>query len=470
MRVFRHNLVPGALPGIVIDIVLCYVALLLAASSLTNRYATIHSVNVPELPLILIGATIFSLVMALMYAIVGLYRPAPISAVSAAGRTVFALLVGAYLTSLSLRTVADRGYIEQLLPAAITYLVVGLVFVRAGMVVMRRVASLPRVLIVGTGPEALALAQDLKSARRNGRDVVGLYPAAVDGAAAAADGADLAELRVFGRNQSITELVSRYDVQEIIVAAREQRGGGVPMDELLACRISGIPVLDLAAYTESARCEVPIDSLKGSWLVYGHGFVQGQARQALKRAFDIVSSALLLALLSPLMLLTAIAIKLDSPGPVLYRQERVGLRGRSFMCTKFRSMRVDAEGDGVARWASRNDPRATRIGALLRKSRIDELPQLWSVLSGEMSLVGPRPERPAFVEELKRQIPFYEIRHTVKPGITGWAQVRYHYGESMDDAKRKHQFDLYYVKNNSLVLDLLVLVETVSVIAFREGQ
>jgi lipopolysaccharide/colanic/teichoic acid biosynthesis glycosyltransferase len=140
------------------------------------------------------------------------------------------------------------------------------------------------------------------------------------------------------------------------------------------------------------------------------------------------------------------------------------------MCTKFRSMRVDAEQDGVARWASKNDPRITRIGNFLRKSRIDELPQLWSVFTGEMSLVGPRPERPAFVEELKQQIPFYEIRHTVKPGITGWAQVRFQYGSSMEDAKRKHQFDLYYVKNNSLVLDLLVILETVSVIAFREGQ
>lgn len=467
MRIFRHTLLPGAAPGIVIDLFLCFAALLLAASSLTHRYATIHTVNVPEMPLILIGATIFSLVMALMYAIVGLYRPAPISIYSAAGRTVFALAVGGYLTSLSLRTVADRGYIEQLLPAAIAYLVIGLMFVRGGMVVMRRVAALPRVLIVGTGPEALALAQDLKTTRRNGRDVVGLYPAAID-----ADQPTSTEggLRLFARDQSITDLVSRYDVQEIIVAVREQRGGGVPMDDLLACRIRGIPVMDLAAYTESARSEVPIDSLKGSWLVYGHGFVQGQARQALKRAFDIFSSALLLVLLSPVMLLAALAIKLDSRGPVLYRQERVGLRGRSFMCTKFRSMRVDAEGDGVARWASKDDPRVTRVGAFLRKSRIDELPQLWSVFTGEMSLVGPRPERPAFVEELKEQIPFYEIRHTVKPGITGWAQVRYHYGASMDDAKRKHQFDLYYVKNNSLALDLLVLVETVSVIVFREGQ
>jgi sugar transferase (PEP-CTERM system associated) len=234
--------------------------------------------------------------------------------------------------------------------------------------------------------------------------------------------------------------------------------------------VRGIPVLDLAGYTEQTRHEVPIDSLKSSWLVYGHGFVQGPVRRAVKRAFDIVSSTLLLVLASPVMLVTAILIALESPGPVLYRQLRVGLGGRTFHCTKFRSMRSDAEKDGVARWATKNDPRITRVGAFIRKMRIDELPQLWSVLKGEMSLVGPRPERPAFVEDLKKQIPFYEIRHTVKPGITGWAQVRFQYGESMEDAKRKHQFDLYYVKNNSILLDLLVLIETVSVIAFREGQ
>jgi exopolysaccharide biosynthesis polyprenyl glycosylphosphotransferase len=198
--------------------------------------------------------------------------------------------------------------------------------------------------------------------------------------------------------------------------------------------------------------------------------VQGDGRRAVKRVFDIFSSTVLLILCLPVMLLAAIAIKLESRGPVFYRQERVGLGGRSFMCIKFRSMRADAERDGVARWASKNDPRVTAVGSFLRKSRIDELPQLWSVLTGEMSLVGPRPERPSFVEQLKQNIPFYEIRHTVKPGITGWAQVRYHYGASLDDARRKHQFDLYYVKNNSLFLDLIVLIETVSVIVFREGQ
>jgi lipopolysaccharide/colanic/teichoic acid biosynthesis glycosyltransferase len=169
------------------------------------------------------------------------------------------------------------------------------------------------------------------------------------------------------------------------------------------------------------------------------------------------------------MLITAIAIRLESRGPVIYRQERVGLGGRTFVCAKFRSMRTDAEKDGVARWAQKNDSRVTRVGAFIRKMRIDELPQLLNVLNGEMSLVGPRPERPSFVDQLREQIPFYDIRHSVKPGVTGWAQVRFNYGASVEDARRKHQFDLYYVKNNSLFLDLLVLVETVSVVLFREG-
>jgi sugar transferase (PEP-CTERM system associated) len=466
MRIFRHSLSPGVASSVAMDLFLCFAAMLLASSSLTTRYATIRGA-VPELPLVLVGASVFAVVMALMYAIVGLYRPTPIPLVATVGRTLFSFVVGGYVTSLSLRTVADRGYVEQLLPAAIMYLAVGLVFVHGGMYLMRRVATHPRVLIIGAGSEAVALASDLRNARRHARNVVGLYPT-IDGQGQV--DLDKDAPKVFSRHESIIDLVSKYKVQEIIVAEREQRGGRVPMDELLACRIRGIPVLDLAGHSEKTRCEVPIDSLKGSWLVYGHGFVQGDGRRAIKRIFDILSSTVLLIVCLPVMVLAAIAIKLESRGPVFYRQERVGLGGRSFMCTKFRSMRADAERDGVARWASKNDPRVTAVGSFLRKSRIDELPQLWSVLTGEMSLVGPRPERPAFVEQLKRDIPFYEIRHTVKPGITGWAQVRYHYGASLDDARRKHQFDLYYVKNNSLFLDLIVLIETVSVIVFREGQ
>jgi sugar transferase (PEP-CTERM system associated) len=243
----------------------------------------------------------------------------------------------------------------------------------------------------------------------------------------------------------------------------------MPMEQLVLCRSRGIRVMDLAGFYEQTKAEVPIDSLKASWLVYGQGFVQGTARRAAKRLFDIVTSAALLVLTAPVLLITALAIKLDSPGPVFYRQERVGLGGRSFWCIKLRSMRTDAEKDGVARWAQKNDSRITRVGAFIRKTRIDELPQLISVLRGEMSMVGPRPERPSFVEELRQVIPYYDLRHSIKPGLTGWAQVRYSYGASLEDARRKHQFDLYYVKNNSIWLDIIVLIETVTVVLFREG-
>jgi FlaA1/EpsC-like NDP-sugar epimerase len=237
MRVFRHSLLPGALPGMIIDLFLCFAALLLAASTLTTRYATIPRA-VPELPLILIGATIFALVMATMYAVVGLYRPVPISTGSVVGRTIFALAVGGYVTSLSLRSVADRGYIEQLLPAAIAYLVVGLVFVRAGIYLMRRVATLPRVLIIGTGSDALTLAADMGGLRNSARDVVGLYPSSVDTESSSANEAGL---RVFSRDESITDLVSRHDVHEIVVAVREQRGA-IQLRRVLACTRSLIPL------------------------------------------------------------------------------------------------------------------------------------------------------------------------------------------------------------------------------------
>ncbi len=449
-----------------VDLIMCFVAVLLAASTLTTRYAEAHHF-IAETPLIVFGAAFFAFVMALMYAFLGLYRPTPIRALASAYRTAAALAVGSYVTCVALRAVADRGYVEQLMSAAAAYLCVGLVTTHVALSIMRKASPLSRVLIVGTGPEAHTIARDLKAPGRTARNVVGLFPTSID---ADADVAAPAGPYVFPRNVSITDLVKWYDIQEVIVAVREQRGGGVPMDQLLACRVRGIPVLDLAGFCERTRAEVPIDSLKGSWLVYGHGFVQGPLRTASKRLFDIVSSFLLLAFLSPVIVCAAIAVALDSRGPIIYRQPRVGLGGRTFQCLKFRSMRTDAERDGVARWAVKNDPRVTRVGAFLRKTRIDELPQLMSVLKGEMSLVGPRPERPDFVEKLQEAIPFYDIRHTVKPGVTGWAQVRYHYGATMEDARRKHQFDLYYVKNNSIVLDILVLIETVSVVLFREGQ
>ena len=464
VRVFGHHLPLGGCIEFLADLLLCIAAVLLASVSLAGGAQAAHGPgSVPEA---LGYAAGFAGIMSLMYAFVGLYRPIPVRLPVRWLRTVFALALGGYLTYMMMRLVADRAYLEQLVWASVVYVLVLVVPGRTAVRALTRVSYTRRVLIVGADDEALAVAQDLGEPGRGRYHLGGFCATSEEDEARGA----IADAPVFPRSASIGALVDGQRVDEIVVAAREQRGGSVPMDELLACRIRGVRVFDLAAYYERARAEVPLESLKASFLIYGQGFVQGPVRRTVKRTFDIVSSSVLLLLGAPVVLLTALAVKLDSRGPVLYRQERVGLGGRPFTCLKFRSMQVDAESDGVARWAIKDDPRTTRVGAFIRKMRIDELPQLVNVLRGEMSLVGPRPERPGFVADLERQIPFYALRHSVKPGVTGWAQVRYTYGASVEDARKKHQLDLYYVKNNSLFLDLLVLIETVSVVLFREGQ
>ena len=466
MKVFEHYVPMSTLLELLADSVLCFVAVLVAVTLLPAGHANSAA---PALSQVLLPAAVFAGLMSLLFSFVGLYRRGAITVSLGAlfGRSLVALGMGSCIAFLALRADGGADYALPLAGYALPIMAFGVMAVRSVVHLARRASvGARRVLIVGTGEEAQGVANDLGATGSARRTIVGFYPTAVDTTPA---GSQALAAPVFPEGLSIDEVVRKYRVDEVIVAVREQRGGGVPMDQLLACRIRGIPVLDLAGFFERAKGEVPTDSLKASWLVYGHGFVQGGLRTLVKRVFDLISSSLLLLIASPVMLLTALVIKLESPGPIIYRQERVGLGGRSFLCLKFRSMRTDAEKDGVARWATKNDSRVTRVGAFIRKMRIDELPQLVSVLKGEMSLVGPRPERPSFVAQLQQQIPFYDIRHSVKPGVTGWAQVRYSYGASVEDARRKHQFDLYYVKNNSLFLDLLVLVETVSVVLFREG-
>src|SRR3954447_844372 len=254
---------------------------------------------------------------------------------------------------------------------------------------------------------------------------------------------------------------------EIVVAPNES--APLPVAELLRCRAAGIRVSSYMDFIERQTKTVDPDALQPSWLIFSDGFRDSALAKLSKRCFDIVFSLALLLFTLPLMLLTAAVIVLDSKGPIFYKQERVGLNGRPFLVIKFRSMRTDAEKDGAPQWAAPRDARVTRVGALIRKLRIDELPQLLNVLRGEMSLVGPRPERPCFVEEFTRQIPFYAERHCVKPGITGWAQVNYPYGASLEDARNKLAYDLYYVKNRGLFLDLIVVFQTVRVILFADG-
>ncbi len=254
--------------------------------------------------------------------------------------------------------------------------------------------------------------------------------------------------------------------REVVVATDERRG--MPILQLLHCKIAGINVVDYLTFWEREERKVDLDSLQPSWLIFSDGFRQGMLIDAMKRAFDLIVAALLLLFVLPVMLVAAIAIFLEDGAPVLYRQERVGRDGRLITLLKFRSMRRDAEG-ARPQWATSADPRITRVGMVLRQFRVDELPQLVNVLKGDMSFVGPRPERLFFVDELAKTIPFYRERHSVKPGITGWAQVNYPYGASLEDSRQKLAYDLYYVKNRTLFLDFLILVQTVRVVLFHEG-
>ncbi|MES2048805.1 MAG: TIGR03013 family XrtA/PEP-CTERM system glycosyltransferase [Pseudomonadota bacterium] len=270
-------------------------------------------------------------------------------------------------------------------------------------------------------------------------------------------------------DQSIASLAAKHDADEIVVAVQNRRGGQFPIQDLLNCKLRGMRVIDAAAFIEREACQLRVESLQPGWLVFGDGFNQNFMRRFIKKLFDMSVSVILAIVTLPIMLVTTILIFLEDRGPIFYQQERVGKNGRTYMVLKFRSMGINAEKPGTPQWASANDPRTTRIGKIIRKLRIDELPQIINVLRGEMSFVGPRPERPFFVDQLCKDIPFYNMRHSVKPGITGMAQVRYSYGASVEDSKQKLQYDLYYVKNNSLFLDILILLETVQVVLLGKG-
>jgi sugar transferase (PEP-CTERM system associated) len=265
----------------------------------------------------------------------------------------------------------------------------------------------------------------------------------------------------------LLQIAQALRVDEIIVAVDDKRG--LAVWDLLECRLNGIDVIEYLNFWEREFAQIDVSNVGPGTLAFTSGFQLNRRRRALKRAADFTVSLAFLAAVLPLTLLVAMAIKLESKGPVFYRQERVGLNGRIFRVWKFRSMRTDAEKDGVPRWASAKDNRVTRVGRFIRATRIDEIPQIINVLGGDMSFIGPRPERPYFVQQLRREMPYYDLRHRVKPGITGWAQVNYRYGESIEDARQKLAFDLYYVKNNDFFLDLTILVQTVRVVLFAHG-
>lgn len=413
-----------------------------------------------------VTGAIFALVMSLSLASMGLYQRR--TQEGEAGLVVRLVVAFAIAT-------ASLALLFYLFPAILMgrgILALSLVFSFIGTLALRivfdRIAGAEsqkrRVLVLGAGVNAERIAELTDGDEPVGFCVVGYVPLPRSHRLLAQD-------KILTQKGSLLELAIANNVDEIVVAADDRRRK-LPVGELLDCKLSGFAVLDLLTFLEKELAAVKIDLLHPSWIFFSEdGFKMGITGRYGKRLLDLTLGSLMLLVAAPVMLLVAVASLLESRGrdPILYHQIRIGQGGVPFRLHKFRSMRVDAEADGLARWAAKNDSRITPLGAFMRRTRLDELPQLLNVLQGEMSLVGPRPERPEFVERLATGIPYYAERHRVKPGLTGWAQLMYPYGSDEDDAKRKLEFDLYYVKHAGVFLDLVILLQTVEVVLLGKG-
>ncbi|MDR3214240.1 MAG: TIGR03013 family PEP-CTERM/XrtA system glycosyltransferase [Azoarcus sp.] len=457
LKIFSHYFPLHVVRRLCLDLFLLVAIVVASASLRAHAGETAWKDLLPS-------ALCFAVVMVVASFSLGLYRPVD----EDGPRTAFARLVLAMLFCLPaayglLLLLPWSGFAS--LSMRVQVLVLTLIVLILRVSVNRNQASslfAPRILVIGTGEDALEVQRILLHPEQGRVEVQGFFsPGSKDESVV-----DAAKIISSG---SLTNVVRQLKIDEIIVAVRERRGSTLPVRELLDCKLLGVRIFDLSLFHERVRRQVRLDSLRTSWLIYGDGFQQSLRQVFVKRVFDLAVGIALLAAAAPLMLVTALLIAFEDRGPVFYRQERVGLGGQIFRVIKFRSMGLDAEKDGKPIWASSNDGRITRVGRIIRWLRIDELPQLLNVLMGDMSLVGPRPERPYFVDRLAREISFYGTRHCVKPGLTGWAQVRYQYGSSVDDAVQKLQYDLYYVKNHTLVLDTLVLLETVHVVLTGKG-
>jgi sugar transferase (PEP-CTERM system associated) len=327
----------------------------------------------------------------------------------------------------------------------------------------RHVVSRERLLLVGTSDSAVRLARELYGRCDHGLDIVGF----IDPDRSCV-GKPVINPGVIGTVEDIPAIVRARAVDQVVVSLSDARGM-LPMDKLLEMKLDGVSFTHLASVYERYTGKIALENLRPSWLIFSDGFQKSNVQRRAKRALDIIMATVGLVIALPLLVVVAAAIKMTSAGPVLYRQPRVGLRGQIFTIHKFRSMRHDAERDTGAVWARRDDQRVTTFGRWLRRTRLDELPQLWNVIRGDMSMVGPRPERPEFVSDLTRDITFYGLRHVIRPGITGWAQVQYTYGASVEDAMEKLQYDLFYIKNRSIALDLFIIAKTVKTVLTARG-
>lgn len=410
-------------------------------------------------------AVTFTFVMILSMSAMGLYQvDSRLNIKDTLFRLMPSMMLGFGITTLIFYLLPDLYLGRGILGLVMLLALSGILLTRAAFLKWSRLGILEsQAIVLGIGGKAKEFVEQAKKdPSHRGFKIIGFVPLPDEELHVPA-------YAILPKVDSLMSLVNRYGAREIIVAIQERRGGCFPIQDLLECKLNGIKVTDSAAFFEREQGQIRVNSLYPSWLVFGGGFDQSLLRSGIKRVFDLAASGVLLAVTLPVMLVTGLCIFFEDGAPVFYRQERVGKGGKTFMVLKFRSMRSDAEKSGKPQWAAADDPRVTRVGRIIRKLRIDELPQIFNVLNGDMSFVGPRPERPYFVNQLCMEVPYYNVRHSIKPGITGWAQVRYRYGASVDDAIEKLQYDLYYVKNHSLFLDVIILIDTVEVVVLGKG-
>jgi sugar transferase (PEP-CTERM system associated) len=418
-----------------------------------------------SLPSLFPVAATFTFVMVLSMAAMGMYqlesRP---DIKDTLYRLMPSMMLGFGIMTLIFYVLPDLYSGRGILGLAMLFALLGILLTRAAFLNWSSLGILEsQAIVLGIGGRAKEFIDQAKNApRHRGFKIIGFVPLPDEEL-------HVPSSAVLPKVESLMSLVNRYGAGEIIIAIQERRGGCFPIQDLLECKLNGIKVTDSAAFFERERGQIRVNSLYPSWLVFGGGFDQSLLRSSIKRVFDLAASGILLVVTLPVMLITALCILIEDGAPIFYKQERVGKGGKTFTVLKFRSMRSDAEIGGKPTWAAADDPRTTRVGRIIRKLRIDELPQILNVLNGEMSFVGPRPERPYFVNQLCTEVPYYNVRHSIKPGITGWAQVRYGYGASLEDAIEKLQYDLYYVKNHSLFLDVIILIDTVEVVVLGKG-
>ncbi len=412
-------------------------------------------------------ALLFSAVMLVVMTAMGLYQHITEDDTTLVlTRVLLSFLLGVALLTLIYKLVPDFFFGRNVFLLAVLSSFFGIITCRMVWHLRQDNLLKQNTLVIGAGNKA----EQLERLNRMGNagvnitgylDIEGSGPTRIKNERIFDVDADLANL---------ASIISDNNIREIVIALDERRKM-VPIDRILDCKMRGVRVIDVNSFLERQLGKICLKTLHPSSLIFTEGFLQGEFKSFVKRVFDVNVSLLMLVVCLPIMLLTALAILVESHfrGSIFYSQERVGANGQTFKIYKFRSMREDAEAGGKAIWASKNDTRVTSIGKFIRKTRIDELPQLFNVLKGDMSFVGPRPERPEFVEDLAKEIPFYSLRHHVKPGITGWAQICYPYGANVNDAREKLQYDLYYLKNNTVFLDMLIMIQTAAVILLCKG-